>query len=728
VTPLCAGAAVAPSAATIPAGQSACQFTVTGPAAGSYSVDFTISPTLPRAGRPGALTVVDRATGPVVSITSATTQTAAFTFGQAFCAGDIPSGQHISANDADIDAVILNRWPDGSAKFALVSGVKAFAANTPLVLRPAPTTSAPGGTLVGTVDLVNSGATASITFGGNTVSWGASDWTSPFRVLSGGRAMSSWHYRKPIGSDPHLVAWLEVRCYRGGTVEVLPWIENGYLSVSSPAVKSGRVSFSLGGTVRYDSIEDANTPGGYSLAATVDAGGVLSLQHHSRHVLVRGGRFSHWLGQPSPIVVTHDRAYLTDTKLVPAYHPASIQESALAALTTMYNPGRLCYTTGGMGSTGYASDIGLLPNEAALYLVSGDTRAYAAVVSQGLSLGNYSIHYRDESTNRPLLFAGHPSKSMATQSGLPTPDSVNANVYASSHHPSGAYLPYLLTGWQWFVEEIQFQVTDHYLARNQSYREDANYFFYWSAWGWAHNEQGGTRAQAWQWRTCAMAAALTPDSDTAIRGQFVAALGYNAKRSRENVQSNNAANQFGLVEPHDPSEGWKIWQHAFLTASIGLVWDLDVVSDGAARADLQWFRDHLYKAYAGMLGRSGVATEYSFTRAANYSGIKTGVWASNNTSYTWFTTWGEVWTATWGSPNTDATANDLTGGNIGSGSSGLSTSYWGNIQPAIAYAVDHGAAGALAGYQRMVQANGWITRVGQFAAIPVWGIRPRTLR
>ena len=30
-------------------------------------------------------------------------------------------------------------------------------------------------------------------------------------------------YRRPIGSDAHLVAWLEVRLYAGGAVEVLPW-------------------------------------------------------------------------------------------------------------------------------------------------------------------------------------------------------------------------------------------------------------------------------------------------------------------------------------------------------------------------------------------------------------------------------------------------------------------------------------------------------------------------
>ncbi len=55
VTPSCPGATVAPGSFDINGGDTTGQFTVTAPSDGTYSVDFTISPTLTRAGRPISL-------------------------------------------------------------------------------------------------------------------------------------------------------------------------------------------------------------------------------------------------------------------------------------------------------------------------------------------------------------------------------------------------------------------------------------------------------------------------------------------------------------------------------------------------------------------------------------------------------------------------------------------------------------------------------------------------
>lgn len=55
VTPSCPGATLAPGSFDINAGNSTGQFAVTAPSDGTYSVDFTISPTLTRTGRPISL-------------------------------------------------------------------------------------------------------------------------------------------------------------------------------------------------------------------------------------------------------------------------------------------------------------------------------------------------------------------------------------------------------------------------------------------------------------------------------------------------------------------------------------------------------------------------------------------------------------------------------------------------------------------------------------------------
>lgn len=722
------------SQSTIGSGQTATSITATWSSAQTASVDFTISPTVTRAGRPASVTVatVNQAgVLPSVTLSSTTAGTKAYSYGQSFAPGAVPAGLYLSANDADFDAAPLNYWPDGSLKFAVLSGQKFFAAaNTTYPVALTATATAPTGAAVTTSDLIAANPTALIEFGATSASWSGSDWNAPFRQVLSSRQMSAWQYRKALGGDAHLVAWLEVRCYKSGAVEVLPWIENGYLSVASPQVKSGRAKFTLSGSLRYDSISDANTPGAYTLNPVVGADGTLSIQHHSRHALVRGGNFSYWQGAAPGVAVNHDRAYLASTRVVPSYHPSAISESALAALTLTYSPGRVCYMERGMGATGYAEEIGVLPNVAAMYLVSGDSRAYLATISSGLSLGNYSIHYRDQSTNRPILFASRPSASI---DDVPS-DNIHAAVYASSHHPAAAYLPYLLTGWNWFAEEIQFQTTDHYLARNPAYRKNATFYFYPSAFGSSHNEQGGHRAQAWVLRTCAMAASTTPDADTSMRGQFVAALTYNATKFRTEYESGDSDNLFGAntlgvtgfgwqdssIVDADAAAGWPAWQSAFFAASVGLAWDLQVVSDPTAQSNLRWVRDFAYRGFSSLLGRSGVVSEYSFTRAANYQNLKVG--QDLGSTFSWRTSWGDVWMSTWGSPNTDVTANTLVGGNINS--NGFSTSYWGNIMPAVAYAVDHGAPGARSGLQRLQNATNWSAGAVEWSSIPVWGVRP----
>lgn len=667
------------------------------------------------------------------TVTSANAGQQPFTVGHAFKQGDIPSGQTLTG----LQCSIKNAWPDGSAKYAILSGYATLTANVARTVG-CQIGTAPSGSNITTSAL--SSVTASIGYASDTASFGSGDWGSPFQTLTAGPLMSSWTYRKPIGSDAHLVAWLEVRAYSSGAVEVLPWIENGYINVAGAQEKSGRATFTFGGTLRYDSINDANTPGGYTLDPTINGSGVLTMPHHTRAVLIRNGTTSYWLGTDPQVTPAHNRTYLISTKFLPAYHPSSINETSLAALTSYYNPGRLAYSEGGMGSTGYSPDIGLIPNTAALWAASGDSRAYKAALMHAFSLANYCIHYRDENTNRPLLFASHPNASMATDTAIVAPTGPHACVYASSHHPAACYVPYLLTGWNWFLEEMQFQVTDHYLARNQSFRKNATFYFYPSAFGYSHNEQGGIRSQGWVWRTHAMCAALTPDADS-WRSQLITVLNYNVGKFRTEFESGDADNVYGAnalgvggfgwessnITDADPDNGWSAWQDAFFTMAVGMTWDLDVITDTTAKANLLWLRDWKYKAYAGLLGRAGVSSEYCYTRASNYQKVKVG--QDVGAAFSWRTTWGDVWTATWGSANTNGSqdSNALIGGNFPDG-----TSYWGNIQPAIAYAVDHGAPGALAGYLRMTGATNWASMVTgsgsppAFSQVPVSGIKPRT--
>jgi hypothetical protein len=208
------------------------------------------------------------------TLRSSTTQQAApFCLGYAFRRGDVPVGRSVGSNIGALQVTPKNVWPDGSLKFAVIAGQTAVPAGAGTTVALQLINATPPSAALGTAQLRSTGIVAEIgcgTFG--TARWEGADWDSPFRSWVSGPVMSSWIYRKPVGADPHLVAWLEVRLWASGAVEVLPWIENGYLQVAAPTNKSANYSFSLGGKVR--------------MSAPID------LKHHQRTPLISGTALS----------------------------------------------------------------------------------------------------------------------------------------------------------------------------------------------------------------------------------------------------------------------------------------------------------------------------------------------------------------------------------------------------------------------------------------------------
>jgi hypothetical protein len=641
-----------------------------------------------------------------------------FAFGHPFKRGDVPSGTFLTASVAGLtgfSAAVRNRWPDGSVKFAVLSGTVNLGAGQSIVLPLQATTTAPGGTAVTLADLRATGASAAIGFGSAQASWSGSDWDSPQAVVQLGATMSSWTFRKQLGSDAHLVAWCEVRCYRGGAVEVLPWIENGHLNLAGAASKSGRATFALGGTTRYDSNSDAAYSSAYGVQ--VVAGGVITMPHHTRIVLVSGGAHAHWLGSSPAIVPSYGRAYWESTRVTPAYLPSSIDSAALSALNLSYSPMRHVYQAQGMGGGGDdGHNIGLLPKSSVFFLVDNSPVAYRALIANGLALGSYCIHYRDETTRRPLQFASFPNLTINDGSGgttAPAPSGAAAYLYALTHHGAACYMPYLVTGWNWFVEEMQFQTTLHYLAQSPGGRNNANYLMSAAAINAGPGIYGnaGLRGLAWQWRTCAMTASCTPDADP-LRAQFVTAMGYNAWYRRNEHETGSqgrrtAPNIFGFnVEPSPYDDGgFQItapWQDDFITQAVGLSWDLDVVTDSARRADLQWYRDFKYRSPVGRAGAQNDVNQYNYRWYHTY---QIAIGPFNGENFTWFTSWRQVFETEWSLQNTGLTGTEIQGG---AGIPNLfNTSYAGDMYAALVYAAEHGAPGAAAALARIQGASNY---------------------
>ncbi len=676
-----------------------------------------------------------------------------FSFGQPFKQGDIPSGQFIVADIAEFRGDVQTSWPDGSVKHARISGRKTLSAGAPSIITIRKTGSNPGGTALTEANLITAlgATTTSVATPAGTVTLSsltgttatiATDATTGLLRSFLGTQMSEFHYRGKPGTDAHLRVYFIVRLYAGNQISVKSWVENGFLTVASPTNKSGTYSLTVNGTSRYSA--------------------ALDIKHHCRVVLGTVYDGWYWYGTDPQVTPAHNQAYLASTKQLPSYYATTINGATLAAMGTTFTPMGNGDLSTVMGGVGFEQGIGILPNWVAKYLVSADARAWKNMCRNGMSSGSYCLHYRDEATGRPLLFANHPTRSINTGAGMPTPSGGAAFTWATSHAPAPNYALYLLSGDWWHLEEQQFQCTHNYLAAQPGNRENASYLVCSSNASEPNNDQGGPRAQAWQWRDLAYTASITPDSDS-LRAQFITALGNNATR-RANIYRDGVTdwltgcttprNNLGLEVPllhGNPSSNPAYWvngqgliegyyQYNFYDAVINIAGELDLLT-GQAALDHHWFRQWTSKSAVGPFGSAGGTSthEWCYREAAHYQiyGCQTLSTAAN--TVTWSADWGELYTYNLTGHGGGADPGDLPfviGDQPCTANASLlyahiddpdsMTSYWGNILPALAYSVDAGVEGAYAAYRRLLNSSNFVSKWPQFADNPSWGIKPRT--
>jgi len=633
-----------------------------------------------------------------------------FALGFAFREGDVPSGANLRAEFSDFQVTRKNAWPDGSLKFAILSGHAALQPNAARTVTLQTGGSDPAGSSIGTADLRATGISASIVFGSyGAANWTGAEWDAPFQTWVTGPEMSSWVYRKPIGSDAHLVGWLEVRCFKSGAVEVVPWIENGYLKVAGSGERSGAVTFTLGGAERFSQS--------------------LTLLNHQRAVLVSGSALSHWLGSDPGVTVGHDTSYMKATKLVPNYRGnTSASSQSLATLVTTHAPLAQGNFPNSMGSAGYHLSIGLLPQWDVLYLTSNaDVRAWRASQINGYCGGRYGFHHRDENTNRAPRMSAHPNLALGRGAGIQATGASSTNSYtadasgasppqfASSHMPAFGYMPYLITGRWYFMDEVQLLASTIFLKQTDTMRGFTQYIIN-SA---SANQVRGT---AWALRSLVHAANVTADDDTSMRTEYVNSVNNNISRYHAYyVGSGNVGGHLQHVNFGD-GVGWvgSPWEDDFATQAFGFLADQKVHSP-ALQTQLNEFLTYKFQAIVNRLG-AGTAGTYNFEHAAQYrltmSPSTNPDWAGKTGP--WYADWGAIASA-WGVPANNGTRTLK--GESGANPSSIATGYWGNLHPAIAYAVDHGAAGATAAYQRLIGADNY--QPNSFNDTPEWGIVPR---
>lgn len=644
-------------------------------------------------------------------------KSAPFCLGYAFARGDVPAGSSVASSAGTLQVIPKNVWPDGSLKFAVLSGQADTAAtDTVLTLsvipKPAAVTGLKPAKLRATEIVAEIGCGA---FG--TVSWSGADWEAPFSTWVSGNLMSSWIYRKPVGNDPHLVAWLEVRLWSSGAVEVLPWIENGYIRVAAPKNKSATFTFTLGKTQRF--------------SAAID------LKHHQRTPLISGAALSYWLSIDPGVTALPNRTYLQSSELVPSYMAKVASNAGIVqSLVSTFVPlqaGNLRYDDDNMASSGYQDPIGLLPQHDVLYLTSDAPGAFGAVVRNGFSAGRWGIHYRDENTNRPLRFSSYPTLNIGDNQGFkdtggstsnsytPTPTGGNPPGWDVAHSPSVGYLAYLLTGRWYFMEEVQFATTANYLGNgdNVYLRTGSKGLVQTAVAAWQ------TRSCAWDWRARVQALAVTPDDDTALRSEFIASVESNIEHfhSRYVAQKNNP---FGWIKPGEGyGNGINVgapWQQDFVTAAFGFSVSLGLPVSSTAATKLAAFFQ--WKARSAIM-RLGTKSDFWYINGDPYTVAISAVAVPDFETGTgpWYASDAEVYKQTYlNPPGWMSNVEGVLGGEIMPGAEAM----WGNLIPAISYAVRHNVPGAQAAYARLTSASNWPALATGFDTRPVWSVSPAT--
>jgi hypothetical protein len=167
-----------------------------------------------------------------------------------------------------------------------------------------------------------------------------------------------------------------------------------------------------------------------------------------------------------------------------------------------------------MPMTGGRPDIGTLPVWTSRYLNMQNDAAAFNMYARADGAGSVPWHFTDPQTGLPLMRDGnHPQLWLDSRYTFAQEKSITPKQWSSlfsqptnkwtpevSHQPSLSYVPYLLSGRHYYLDELEFQAAKNVASANCGYGCAV-----------AVNEQ--IRGQAWGLREIANAAFLVPDDD-----------------------------------------------------------------------------------------------------------------------------------------------------------------------------------------------------------------------
>lgn len=200
-----------------------------------------------------------------------------------------------------------------------------------------------------------------------------------------------------------------------------------------------------------------------------------------------------------------DIPYLLKTKSILNFNTThGVATDAISAVT--YTPLGEAGIETYMPMTGGRGDIGPITNVNADWLLTQDAKAAKSALAQADGAGSIPWHYFDPTTSDYISLDKHP-KLWADSRGNPkltqfTKDSVWS--IDTSHQPNLSFIPYILTGNRYHLDQINAQATFSIFNSWPYYRKDGL--------GLMLNGGDQTRGQAWSFRQVTDAVWANPDN------------------------------------------------------------------------------------------------------------------------------------------------------------------------------------------------------------------------
>jgi len=448
------------------------------------------------------------------------------TLSRVFAQGDIPNfaKARVGGLAVPTQCDVKTRWPDGSVQHAIIS----FKATLPASGQVEVDFINQAGGNNGGALTQNEMLAAEYDFGADIqISNGSLTETAGARTLLNDGAYSYW-LQGPMVTQIILEDRSPARAYDLGFDDDKAF-HPIFVATFYPGSNGVRVEY-IGENMWTTHMKDMD----YDL--TLTAGENNPAVQYTKASLTHFGRTrwrkTFWIGQePGAINIDHNFPYMIHSRVIPSYDLTKVvSDSAIQSEITSFSSRDTDINGNGQynkafGTTGGRPEIGLLPRWSVRYLYTFDPGLLDAVLGNGEVSGHVPFHYRESDPNRffddldsvdafgrPLSVDARPTVRSTLQSGAasqdlmtyPGPISNNNWQVDLAHQGSFVYLPYLITGDWYFLEEMYLWAAYNVASSHPNSLSWGRH----ADWGRIHNQ---IRGEAWGLRNLAHAAFLAPD-------------------------------------------------------------------------------------------------------------------------------------------------------------------------------------------------------------------------